>query len=246
MNTLVIVRQVPDPAAPLHLEGLQMQEERLNFVMDGLDEYALETALRLRETGQLHGEIITIGMGNARQEETLRLALALGADRAIHIRHNTYADAMDLSRVIARIAHEENVSLILTGGSQSDSDSQALGAATAARLGWSQVTWVTTLNLNEQTLTGRHSTEQGNEAFALELPAVITTQPVLDEPRYPTLPNIIKARKKEFRTEELDSNRYVTLLHAEPVIKERQKQNLTGQPAEIATQLATILREKIL
>ena len=101
----------------------------------------------------------------------------------------------------------KQATLIFSGGQQADWDSHALGAATAERLNWPQATWTSALELKGTTLTGKHDVDEGSESFTLELPAVVTTQQGLNEPRYPTLPNIMKSKKKEMRKESLDDPR---------------------------------------
>src|SRR6185437_9509367 len=123
----------------------------------------------------------------------LRTVLAMGADRAIHVTTDVALDPISLSKVVAEIAKQENVDLILCGGQQADWDSHALGAATAEQLNWPQITWTSALQVEGQTLTGKHDADDGTEMFSVQLPAVITTQQGLNEPRYPTVPNIMRA-----------------------------------------------------
>ncbi|KEF34383.1 electron transfer flavoprotein subunit beta [Deinococcus sp. RL] len=205
MKILTLVRQVPDAEARVKISGGQVDLEGATLVMDGMDEYGVEEALRLREGGAAVEEIIALATGPKRVEDTLRTALAMGVDRAIHVETDQALDPIALSRVVAQVAQAEGVSLILVGGQEADWDSQALGAATAERLGWPQLTWTNELALEGDTLTGRHDVDDGNESFRASLPAVVTTQQGLNEPRYPTLPNIMKAKKKELRKDTLDA-----------------------------------------
>ncbi len=204
MKVLTLVRQVPDAEARLVTVGDAIDLRQTELQMDTMDEYGVEQALRLREAGGV-AEVIAVAVGSARSEQVLRNALALGADRAIHVQTEVFLDPISLSKVVAEIARGEGVGLILGGGRQADWDSEALGGAVAERLGWPQVTWVTQLELQDGVLSGRHDTDDGSEGFSVPVPAVVTTQQGLNEPRYPTLPNIIKARKKELRSEILDA-----------------------------------------
>ncbi|WP_027459719.1 electron transfer flavoprotein subunit beta/FixA family protein [Deinococcus murrayi] len=205
MKILTLVRQVPDAEARVKISGGQVDLEGATLVMDGMDEYGVEEALRLREGGAAVEEIVALATGPKRVEDALRTALAMGVDRAIHVETDQALDPIALSRVVAQVAQAEGVSLILVGGQEADWDSQALGAATAERLGWPQLTWTNELALEGDTLTGRHDVDDGNESFRVPLPAVVTTQQGLNEPRYPTLPNIMKAKKKELRKDTLDA-----------------------------------------
>ncbi len=174
------------------------------LVVDTMDEYGLEQALRLRETGA-DIEVVALAVGPSRSEEALRSALAMGADRAILVETTDPLDVIATSDVVAQVARKEDVALIFCGGQQADWDSHGLGPATAERLGWPQSTWTNALALNGQELTGKHDLDAGSETFTMALPAVVTTQQGLNEPRYPTLPNIMKAKKKELRRDALET-----------------------------------------
>ena len=223
------------------------------MVLDTMDEYGVEQALRLREAGAADSqqtEIIVLAAGPARTEEALRSALALGADRAIHLRTEVALDPITLSKVIAILATEEAADLILIGGRQTDWDSEALGAAVAERLNWPQLTWTTRLELSGTTLTGRHDIDDGSEAFSVTLPAVITTQQGLNDPRYPTLPNIMKARRKDLRTEALERFALTPLVrttNAELHTKERARKILRAgeDPTAAIAALAAALEQEV-
>ena len=249
MKILVLLRQVPDAESTLRATSGSIDLTGTQMVLDTMDEYGVEQALRLREAGT-QAEIIVFAAGPARTEEALRSALALGADRAIHLSTGEKLDPIALSKTIAILATEEAADLILTGGRQTDWDSEALGAAVAERLGWPQLTWTTRLELHDRTLTGRHDIDDGSEAFSVELPAVITTQQGLNDPRYPTLPNIMKARRKELRTETLDRfdvTPLVRMLNAELQSKERARKVLRASedPTAAISALAAALEQEV-
>jgi electron transfer flavoprotein beta subunit len=172
----------------------------------------------------------------------------MGADRAIHVETDLPLDPIALGRVAATVAKKENVELIFCGGQQADWDSQALGAAIAEWLNWPQVCWTSALEVKDRALTGKHDADEGNETFSVTLPVVITTQQGLNEPRYPTLPNIMKAKKKELRTETLDSygvTPRVKLLGAEVQVRERLRKVLDGKDAQAAAaELVQLLRKE--
>ena len=203
MRILALIRQVLDAQEGVHIVHNAVDQTGRKLVMDTMDEYGVEEALRLRERGA-HAEIIAVAAGPASAEEALRSALAMGADRAIHVETDSQLDAIALSSVIAQIARAEQAELIFCGGQQSDWDSQALGAATAERLHWPQATWTRALSLSGSLLSGKHDTEYGIESFEVPLPVVITTQQGLNDPRYPTRPNIMKAKRKPIRKDSLD------------------------------------------
>ncbi len=247
MRILTYLRQVLDAEESVPIANNAVALESSKLVMDTMDEYGVEEALRLRESG-VEAEIVAVAVGPARMQDALRTALAMGVDRAIHVETDIRLDAIALSKVIAQIATQEDASLLFAGGQQADWDSHALGAATAERLHWPQVTWTSALTLQGATLTGKHDSDEGSESFTLELPAVITTQQGLNEPRYPTLPNIMKSKKKELRKESLDQFEVTPKLNfagAEIQVKNRRNKILDGKDVPAAaSQLVELLRNE--
>lgn len=250
MRILTLIRQVLDAEESVRVRNGAVELEGSKLVMDTMDEYGVEEALRLRENGA-EAEIVAVAVGPARAEEALRTALAMGADRGVHVvtdvADGVVGDAIALSAVMAKIARDEGAELIFCGGQQADWDSQALGAATAERLGWPQATWTSALELRGSTLVGKHEADEGSESFEVALPVVVTTQQGLNEPRYPTLPNIMKSKKKEIRKETLEGFGVapkVKVNGAEIQVKERLKKILDGKDAgTAAAQLVKMLRE---
>ena len=247
MRILTYIRQVLDAEESVRVASNAGALENSKLVMDTMDEYGVEEALRLRESG-IEVEIVAVAVGPARVQDALRTALAMGVDRAIHVETEVRIDPIALSKVLAQIAEQEKATLIFSGGQQADWDSHALAAATAERLNWPQATWVSALELKGNTLTGKHDVDEGSETFTLELPAVITTQQGLNEPRYPTLPNIMKSKKKELRKESLEQFNITPKLNfvsAEIQIKNRVNKILDGKDAPAAAaQLVELLRNE--
>ncbi len=247
MKVLTLVRQVPDAEARVKVSGAAVDLEGATLVIDGMDEYGVEEGLRLREAGSVT-EVIALAVGPKRSEDALRTALAMGADRAIHVETDTRLDAVALSKVVAQVAQAEGAQLILVGGQEADWDSQALGAAAAERLGWPQLTWVNELKVEGESIVGRHDVDDGNESFSAPLPAVVSTQQGLNEPRYPTLPNIMKAKKKELRKDALDQygvSAGVQFVNAEIQARARRNHMIDGSdPAAAAVELLNLLRNE--
>ena len=247
MKVLTLVRQVPDAEARVKVSGAAVDLEGATLVIDGMDEYGVEEGLRLREAGSVT-EVIALAVGPKRSEDALRTALAMGADRAIHVETDTRLDAVALSKVVAQVAQAEGAQLILVGGQEADWDSQALGAAAAERLGWPQLTWVNELTVEGESIVGRHDVDEGNESFSAPLPAVVSTQQGLNEPRYPTLPNIMKAKKKELRKDALDQYGVaagVQFVNAEIQARARRNHMIDGSdPAAAAIELLNLLRNE--
>ncbi len=251
MKIFALIRQVPDAESGLRLVENAVDLSGTSLVIDTMDEYGVEQALRLREAqGAGAVEVIAVAVGPQKNEEALRGALALGADRAIHVRSDVALDAVAMSKVLAELVSREAANLVLCGGRQSDWDSEALGAALAERLGWPQLTWTTELALQGTELQGRHDRENGSEGFKVALPAVVTTQQGLNEPRFPTLPNIVKARKKELRTETLESfgvEPLVRLTRVEIQSRQRLRRIVTveGDPGGASAEVAQVLRAEM-
>ena len=245
MKILAVIRQVPDAEENIRIKDDAVDLTAGKLVVDTMDEYGVEEALRLRERGAAT-EVIVLAVGPARNEEALRAALAMGADRAILVETPEPIDVIATSGVVAQVAKQEAVELVFCGGQQADWDSHALGAATAERLAWPQATWTSALAVEGSQLTGTHDIDAGSETFSLSLPAVITTQQGLNDPRYPTLPNIMKARKKELRRDALSTYNVqprVRILTSEVQVKQRRRTILDGKDATAAAQqLADLLR----
>lgn len=247
MRILTLIRQVLDAEESVRFRNGEIDLTGSKLVVDTMDEYGVEQALRIRESG-VDAEVIALAVGPERTQDALRTVLAMGADRAIHVATELWLDPISLSKVVAETARKENVDLILCGGQQADWDSHALGAATAERLNWPQVTWTSALQIEGQTLSGSHDAEDGTENFMVELPAVITTQQGLNEPRYPTVPNIMRAKKKEIRTESLQQFQVIPKLRVlgnEVQVKVRLRKILDGKDAPAAANdLVQLLRNE--
>lgn len=234
MKIISIIKQVPDAEARIRPTATGIDLESATFVIDGMDEYGVEQALRIREAGQA-SEVVVLALGIRRFEEAIRTALAMGADRAIHIETDETLDPITQAQVLANIIQQEHADLVFVGGKEADWDSAALGAALAEVLGWPHSDWTTRLELSNDTAKVIHDADDGNEELTLPLPAVITTQQGLNEPRYPTLPNIMKAKKKELKKLSLadvgGSSPKVQLLKQEMQSKERLNKILSGEDA---------------
>lgn len=247
MKIVTILKQVPDAEARIRSTADGIDLTGVTFVMDGMDEYGVEEALRLREAGH-EVEIIAVGLGPSRYEDALRTALALGADRAVHVETDERLDPLAQAAVLASLIESEGAELVFVGGKQADWDSAALGPALAEVLGWSHSDWTTYLSLEGTDLKLRHDSDEGNEELRLALPAVITTQQGLNEPRYPTLPNIMKAKRKELSKRavgDFSSTASRTVLVTQQIqTRPRAGKILTGEPAEAARELARLLRSE--
>jgi electron transfer flavoprotein beta subunit len=237
MRILTVVRQVLDAEESVSIQDGNVSLDGRKLVLDTMDEYGVEEALRLREGAAAGAEVVALAIGPARSEEALRSAMAMGADRAILVETETPLDVIAASSVVAQVAQNEKIDLIFCGGQQTDWDSHALGAATAERLQWPQATWTSALALEGGMLSGKHDADGGSESFSMPLPAVVTTQQGLNEPRYPTLPNIMKAKKKELRRVPLADygvSPKLKVLGVEVQVKQRRRNIIDGKDAGAA------------
>jgi electron transfer flavoprotein beta subunit len=249
MMVVVILKQVPDAEARLRSSGDDIDLGGASFVIDGMDEYGVEQALRMREADpDAETEVVALALGPKRYEEAIRTALAMGVDRAIHIETDAYLDPISQARVLGSVAAEEGAQLVFVGGKQADWDSAALGPALAEVLGWPHCDWTTRLELNGDRLLATHDADDGSEELTLPLPAVVTTQQGLNEPRYPTLPNIMKAKRKELRKLSLEeaggAEPLTELLGQSLESRERRNVILDGDPREAARELLRRLRDE--
>jgi len=197
MIIVTYVKHVPDAEARLRAAGDRLDLEDVAFALDGMDEYGVEQAVRLREAG-VASEVVALALGPGGADAALRTALALGADRAVLLETDDDLDPLAQAGPLARAVRDAGAELVFVGGKQADWDSAALGPALAEALGWPLCDWTTELRLEGGELVAVHDVDDGSEAWRAPLPAVVTTQQGLNEPRYPTLPNIMKARRKPF------------------------------------------------
>jgi len=197
MKILVPIKRVPDPYAKVRplADGSGIDTTGLKFEINPFDEIAVEEAVRQRE--KIPGiEIVAVSIGGGEVEEQLRKALAMGADRAILLEADDAFDPASVAAELKALVQELQPDLVLMGKQATDDDSNQVGQMLAAKLDWPQATFASRLELREGTATVTRETDTGEETLELDLPAVITTDLRLNEPRYIALPGIIKARNK--------------------------------------------------
>tara|TARA_B100001245_G_scaffold234364_1_gene219768 strand:- start:2710 stop:3360 length:651 start_codon:yes stop_codon:yes gene_type:complete len=163
--------------------------------MNPFDEIAVEEAIRLQEAG-IVDEIVALSIGPQQAQETIRTALAMGADRGILIKTEELVNPLNVAKIIQKVVEEENPSLIILGKQAIDDDSNQTGQMLAALLGWSQGTFASEIKIAEGNINVTREIDGGLQTIRIKLPAVITTDLRLNEPRYASLPNIMKAKKK--------------------------------------------------
>ena len=201
MKLLVPVKRVVDYNVKVRVKSDQSGVELtgVKMAMNPFDEIAIEEAVRLKEKG-VATEIVAISIGVAACQETLRTALAMGADRGILVETDASPEPLAVAKMLKAIADKEQPRLIILGKQAIDDDMNATGQMLAALLGWPQGTFASKLTIEGDIATVTREVDGGLETVALSLPAIVTADLRLNEPRYASLPNIMKARKKPIET----------------------------------------------
>jgi electron transfer flavoprotein beta subunit len=201
MKVLVAVKRVVDYNVKVRVkaDGTSVETANVKMSMNPFDEIAVEEAVRLKEAGTAT-EIIAISVGSAQCQETLRTALAIGADRAILVETAVETQPLAVAKILKAIVAREQPGLVIMGKQAIDDDSNQTGQMLAALLNWSQATFASKVKVGGTALEVTREVDGGLETISVNLPAVVTTDLRLNEPRYVTLPNIMKAKKKPFET----------------------------------------------
>ena len=201
MKVLVAVKRVVDYNVKVRIkaDGSGVDTANLKMSMNPFDEIATEQAIRLKEGGTAT-EVVAASLGGPKCQETLRTALAMGADRAIHVQTDIELQPLAVAKLLRAIVAKEEPGLVLMGKQAIDDDSNQTGQMLAALLGWSQATFVSRLHMEDGQVTAGREVDEGLEQLKVRLPAVITVDLRLNEPRYASLPNIMKAKKKPIQT----------------------------------------------
>ncbi|EKD72311.1 MAG: hypothetical protein ACD_45C00706G0001 [uncultured bacterium] len=216
MKILVAIKRVIDFKVSVRLKQDQSEIETNNvkMSMNPFDEIAVEEALRIKEKG-LATDVIVVSIGSDACQETLRTALAMGADRAYLVRTSLTMPPLELAKILKKIAEQESPSLIMLGKQAIDSDDNQVGQMLAGLLNWPQGTFVSQLVFHETGIRVTREVDGGLETLSLKLPAVVTTDLRLNEPRYMTLPNIVQSKRKPLTL--IEAETLVTCL--EPRVK---------------------------
>jgi len=197
MKVLVPVKRVIDFNVAVRVKADRTGVDLTNVKMsiNPFDEIAVEEAVRLKEKGKL-SEIVAVSIGPAGAQETLRTALAMGADRAILVKHEGELEPLTVAKILRAIAIEEKPDLVILGKQAIDDDCNQVGQMLAALLAWPQGTFAAKVEIAEGSIVVTREVDGGLQTVSLKLPAIVTTDLRLNEPRYASLPNIMKARKK--------------------------------------------------
>ena len=244
MKILVPVKRVVDYNVKVRVktDGTGIETAGVKMSMNPFDEIAVEEAVRLKEKG-VATEIVAISMGVAQCAETIRTALAMGADRGILVESTEDLQPLAVAKLLKAIADAEKPGLIILGKQAIDDDMSATGQMLAALLGWSQGTFASKLEFAGETMTVTREVDGGLETVALQLPSIVTTDLRLNEPRYASLPNIMKARKKPIENKKpadygVDVTPRLTIVRVDEPAKRKAGQKV-GSVAELVSKLHT-------
>ena len=197
MKVLVPVKRVIDANVKprVKADGSGVDLANIKMAMNPFDEIAVEEAIRQKEAGKV-SEIVVVSIGVQQTQETLRTALAMGADRAILVKTDETVEPLDVAKILKGVADAEQPGLIILGKQAIDDDSNQTGQMLAALLGWAQGTFASKLEIGEGQAKVTREVDGGLQVVDVKLPAIVTTDLRLNEPRYASLPNIMKAKKK--------------------------------------------------
>ncbi len=201
MKILVPIKRVVDYNVKIRVKADQTGVELANvkMAMNPFDEIAIEEAVRLKEAGKAT-EVVAVSCGVAQCQETLRTAMAIGADRGILVESDADLQPLAVAKLLKALVDKEQPKLVILGKQAIDDDANQTGQMLAALLGWPQATFASKVEIGAESVTVTREIDGGLETLSLPIPAVITTDLRLNEPRYATLPNIMKAKKKPLET----------------------------------------------
>jgi electron transfer flavoprotein beta subunit len=242
MKILVPVKRVVDYNVKIRVkpDGSGVDLANLKMSMNPFDEIAVEEAIRLKEKG-VATEIVVISIGPQQSQDTIRTALAMGADRGILITHDEALEPLAVAKLLKAVAEAESPELIILGKQAIDDDCNQTGQMLAALLGWPQGTFAFKVEMKDNTIEVTREIDGGLETVDLKLPAIVTTDLRLNEPRYASLPNIMKARKKPIEAKTpadfgVDASPHLEILETQEPPK-RQGGEIVGSAAELVEKL---------
>ena len=197
MKILVTVKRVIDYNVQIRVKSDQsgVETDNVKMSMNPPDENAVEEALRIKEAGKAD-EIIILSIGEEKSQETIRTALAMGADRGIYVKASNDTEPLGVAKIIEKIVDKEKPQLILMGKQAIDDDSNQTGQMVSAKLNWTQATFASKIEIDGDNIKVTREIDEGLETIKMPLPIVATCDLRLNEPRYASLPNIMKAKKK--------------------------------------------------
>lgn len=245
MKILVPVKRVVDYNVKVQVKSDQtdVDIDNVKMSMNPFDEIAVEEAVRLQEAG-VASETVAVSIGNAKSEETLRTAMAMGIDTGILVETDSDVQPLDVAKILAKLVSQNEFDLVIMGKQAIDDDSNQTGQMLAALLGWGQGTFASSIVVEDNKVNLAREVDDGIEHITLKLPAILTTDLRLNEPRYPALPNIMKARSKPLEKLSLDSLGVSVNPRLKIVKVEEPSKRSGGIKVETVDELVEILKSK--
>ncbi len=246
MKILVAVKRVIDPYVRIRVKSDQtgVETNNVKMSMNPFDEIAVEEAVRLKEAN-IAKEIVLVSIGTTASQETIRAGLALGADRGILIESNqTELEPLNIAKVLKAIVKKESPDLVILGKQAIDGDNNQTGQMLAALLNWPQGTFASKLTIENNQATVIREIDGGLETVSISLPAVVTTDLRLNDPRYASLPNIMKAKQKPIAIIKLDELGVSIKQHLSTLNVKAPAERTAGIKVENAKELIKKLREE--
>ncbi|MEW5842982.1 MAG: electron transfer flavoprotein subunit beta/FixA family protein [Bacteroidota bacterium] len=244
MKIAVCVSHVPDTAAKINIgsDGKTIDPNGVTYVVNPYDEFAIEEALKTKE--KLGGETVAISLGSDANKETLRKALAMGIDNAVLLKDGGYRDSLSVAKALAEEIKAQGAELVFFGKQSVDYDNSAVGQITAELLGYNCVSVAVSFALDGNKITCEREIEGGKEIVETTLPALITAQKGLNEPRYASLKGIMAAKKKEIAEKSPAAATNFTEVIAMKRPPSKQAGKILGSDATVVPELVRLLREE--
>lgn len=229
MKVLVPIKRVVDPYVKIRVksDGSGVETNNVKMTINPFDEIAVEQAVRMKEKGEAQ-EIVIVSIGDKSIQESIRAALALGADRGLHIQTSSILEPINIAKILHHVAVEQACNMVLMGKQTIDGDHNQTGQMLAALLAWPQATFASEIILEQESVLVTREIDGGLETIKLDLPAVITTDLRLNEPRYASLPNIMKAKRKPIEERALEDLQLSLKQHIEVLETRTPQQREAG------------------
>lgn len=245
MNIIVCVKRVPDTETRIRVgdDGTSIEPSGVKYVLSPYDEFAVEAALRMREARD-EGEVTVVTLGDDSAQETLRSALAMGADKALLLQGEATADGLATARALAAEIEDADAPLVLLGVKAADDDQQQVGPMLATLLGRPCATAVSSFELTDDSVTCHSEVEGGTQVLELPLPAVVTITKGEFEPRYASLKGIMAAKRKPLETKEAQTAPSRLTVKTMELPPERAAGRIVGEGPDAVPELVRLLREE--
>ena len=244
MKIVVCVNHVPDTASKIMLgsDGKHIDPNGVTYIINPYDEFAVEEALKTKE--QVGGEVVVISLGGDANKDTIKKALAMGVDSGVLLKSESDRDALSTAKALAEEIKTQEAELVFMGKQSVDNDNSITGQLTAEILGYNCISVAVEFKLEDQKITAEREIEGGREVVETTLPAVITTQKGLNEPRYASLKGIMSAKRKTI--EEKDAAQFENFVEVLEMKKPAAKQpgRILGEDASVVPELVRLLREE--